>query len=272
SAQRDMVTLNLPLALAQKPGGDNAEARRLLRDLVKPESLKTLRPAAAAAVLLAHARAQDDTPAGRLARVQGYTRLVEQARTDPAGLSAALLDREVVRGLLADNGQAVFGGAPGPELAPAAARLYAAAGAHVRRYPDAWAAVPGAADRPADLAVKLLDRAVALDPRPEYRALRGIARSEEPQPDVAALDDDATAALGAPDLPGGHALSGVVDTLKADRARDGTERVARREAADREFRAAIRLAQKLAEARPDRKADAQDELLLAYDKAANNCL
>ena len=75
---------NAPLLLAvelQKPG-DKALARKALQEMVKPDALKGLRPAVAVLVLFAHVRAQDATPAGRLAAVQSYTLLLERARTD----------------------------------------------------------------------------------------------------------------------------------------------------------------------------------------------
>jgi hypothetical protein len=220
-------------------------------------------PAGPAADRLAEAAAQPATPAGRLAAVTALLRYVADVRGDPA--AAAEVNIAVVRPLLDDGGRAVTGPDPDPEVRRLAARLASAAAAHVRRHPDAWARAPGQPIKPAELAVRLFDRAAGLDGRADYLALRGLARAECPKPAVAAIGADATAALAADDSRrNALTVAGVAAALKAGRETEARGRAARLREADDWFRKALDIGRQ--------PADDVDDLVVLYRWAVRTAL
>src|SRR5205085_5344219 len=143
--------------------------------------------------------------------------VIERVRDTRAGVPTDYLYREVARPLLANNGQALLGPDPDAGLKAAAAKLCAAVGADLYRNADAWSLVEGLKARPTELAERLYDRAVSLDRKAEYLAMRGILRSLSPGFDLGQVEKDCAEAAAADDgLALTKALQGIVAALKAE--------------------------------------------------------
>jgi serine/threonine protein kinase len=263
-SQADLLRLKFDLLLAQVAGPSPPwdKMRSLAEELAPAAAQKVWQPSVPEKVLLwaAFARTREPSPAGRLAAVRGYTTLLETLAENLGGVPADYLYATVVHPLAEDGGRQIIGDKPEGAAAGAAARLYFLAARNVRRYADAWAAQKDLSDRDRlQLIIKLFERAAELDKRPEFTAWVGIAKGEIPGADVGSsegLTDDSVPAVAL--------LRGIVLVSKSGKDADLSARVGKWREADGLFRTGIERCAKRPEFR--------DELVLLYQRAANNCI
>ena len=268
AADRLRMKFDLALASLAAQPPDVAKARALMDDVVPAAAQKVWQPSVQERVLAwtAYAHSRAATPAGRSAAAQALATVFEILRDDLAGIRTDYLYHEIVQRLDANGGKAIFGETVDAAARPAAARAYFLAGRNVRRYADDWA---GVADlgQPTErererlrLMVRLFDRAAQLDPKPEYVAWAGIAKSELP----GAGDVTTSLPAGAGAAPALFLLRGIALINRAEKTPDLALRIVKWRDADAQFRNGLEQCGSREEFR--------DEKVLLYQRAANNCL
>ena len=252
--------LTLAYMAAQPP--QPAKARPLVEALVPDAAQKQWQPSVPEKVLLwsAFARTREATPAGRLAAVRADSAMLEALIDNLGGVPADYLYANLIRPLIDDGGRQILGDKPDREVATTAARLYFLAARNLRRYAEAWAGVKDLSDKDrAQLIVRLFERAAELDKQPTFVAWAGIAKSEMPGGSAGSgtgLTDDS--------IPAVALLRGIVLINEATKAADLTTRNAKWREADGLFRTGID--------RCGKRPEFRDELVLLYQRAANNCI
>jgi serine/threonine protein kinase len=263
AADRLRLAFDLALACLAVQPPDVDKARSLTETLVPEAAQKVWQPSVQEKVALwtAFAGSRDATPAGRLAAVKAYAMVFEILRDDLAGVGAAYLQNTVIRPLIDDGGKQLLGDRPDRDTTVAAAKLYYMAARIVRRYADAWSEIKDLAERDRlQLIVRLFERAAELDKKPEFLAWVGIAKGELPGGDAGmALPADVGGSAPAVAL-----LRGIVLIGQADKLKDVTQRVNLRRQADRQFRDGL--------IQCGSKREYQDEKVLLYQRAADNCI
>jgi serine/threonine protein kinase len=260
----DRLRLKFDLVLAQlaTPSPPLDKDRVLIEELVPAAAQKVLQPSVAEKVLLwaAFAKTREANAAGKLAAVRAYTTLLETVAQDLGGVPPEYLYSTLVHPLIEDNGKQIIGDKPQGQVVSAAGRLYFLAARNVRRYGE-WASIRDLSDfnDRLQLAVKLFERAAQLDKRPEFTAWVGIAKSELPGAESVggdALTDDS--------IPAVALLHGIALVSQSGKAVDQSARIAKWREADGLFRTGID--------RCGKRPEFRDELVLLYQRAANNCI
>jgi serine/threonine protein kinase len=264
--QLNRLRVDLALAALTKSPRDLALGRRLTDGLMAKDVLESLQLPIPELVQLwsMHARARDDSPAGRAAANASYSNALKLVRDDLGGVPVRFLAAEIVRPLDRDGGKLLLGEPVGDAVKIPAARLCSDAARTLFRHRDEWTKELGKDDSPLDMALRLLDRAAEMDKKAEYLAWHGLVLFEQPRfgpSDLQRATSDAAEALAADDrYAGGHVLAGSVKARRGRAQPDARDRFKICGEANEQFNKAEALAGK----------DNRDELVVLYQRAADN--
>jgi serine/threonine protein kinase len=228
--------LKLDLALAASAAGDKVAARKAVEAFATPDARKGLTPHDAFAVLSVRAAVQDDSDAGRVARVDSYAALLALFRENPTDVTAEMINRSVVQPLTANP--------PGGGTNANRARLLADVARVIQNDPRTWAKLLGTTN-PFARVRELYDQAERLDGKAEYIVQKAFAVLQGPgkaKANISELLADADRAITKePKYAGGHTLRGRLLHQKAVAEKDRAMQLADLRAAVKEFTAADKL-------------------------------
>lgn len=237
-------TVQSLLAAAQDPTSDPQKVAKLIDSVTAPAVLAEIQPRSDAyAVLALSAKLNRGKPEQlALAAKTGLTALQvaqeESAKVDPARVYA-----DIVKPLIADGMPA----GANAESKAAIAKLCATAAETIRGDIKGWGNVKDVGDQAPSIVLKLYDRAVQLDDRPEFAVERTFTAME-----LGAKTDPASwaaiaqrATKESPQYHGGPLLAGAAWLYESEQPGARLDEVATRlEAADRRFQAALPLCKK----------------------------
>jgi serine/threonine protein kinase len=227
----------LNLALAAWTAGDKAAARQAAETFATADARKDLSPRDAFAILMVRAAAQDDSAAGRLAKLDTDAALVRLHRDHPKDVPAELINRVVVQPLTAAAARP-----PAGAEAVRRARLLADVARVIQNDPRTWAKLLATTD-PWAKVQNLYAEAERLDGRAEYIVQRAFASLQRTgrgaAVSTAALLAEAQRAIDKePAYAGGHVLRGRLLHQRAVSESDRPKQLADLRDAVKEFQTA----------------------------------